>query len=384
MGLFKLFAGQQGDVLTSILLLPILIITWVVTRKMPKIRKSKAHIHVLTTLLATILFQIVSIIVLQNPYEAVHINLGDALFIALFYGLYLLFNSSDVKEQIVLYGLCAAIGLISFFVNETWTAQVIAVVCTFVAWYFLANGIPYAKKAHWLLGAFATSKLFLLADTLTKEEHPVFSFGASMLLVTAYAIFLLIIVDHLLQIIQGTYYSSISDALTGLFNRKEFMKYVNRCVEKQHSSYIIFIDVDNFKELNDTQGHDKGDQVLKKVASILQEEVEGIGVAGRYGGEEMVALIIEPSVDMDELTENIRARIYEETVFQSIEGKEYRVSASIGFCKYQEGWNPAEFIKKADQAMYVAKKTGKNRVVEYGGPGFIELSVQVQTNAEAG
>lgn len=105
--------------------------------------------------------------------------------------------------------------------------------------------------------------------------------------------------------------------------------------------------------------------VLKKVSSILIEELEGVGVGGRYGGEEFVALIIESNLNISELTETIRSRVENEASFDTKEGI-YSITVSIGFSTFVEGLSADELIKRADDAMYVAKKTGKNRVVVYG------------------
>ncbi|RCW40532.1 GGDEF domain-containing protein [Paenibacillus prosopidis] len=104
---------------------------------------------------------------------------------------------------------------------------------------------------------------------------------------------------------------------------------------------IVFFDLG--KKLNDTRGHEEGDKALKEVASILKEEIEDIGIAGRYGGEEMVMLIEDPEVSVAELTEKIRFRIEDETI----------VTASIGYASFEEGITTDQIIKNADNATYV-------------------------------
>ncbi|GKS12945.1 hypothetical protein YDYSY3_39450 [Paenibacillus chitinolyticus] len=158
------------------------------------------------------------------------------------------------------------------------------------------------------------------------------------------------------------------------------MKCVQQGIEKKLPSKIIFIDIDNFKKLNDTQGHAKGDEVLVKVSRVLQQEVEEIGIAGRYGGEELVALIVDPNVEMEELTETIRTRIMRDA---SSEG-EYTVTASIGYSDYCDFWTTDQFIKTADKAMYAAKQTGKNKVIEYGSSKYLEYEQKVTVSANNG
>ena len=91
-----------------------------------------------------------------------------------------------------------------------------------------------------------------------------------------------------------TFQSSITDGLTSLYNRRHFNKKAEQLLRQTKRVAIIFCDIDNFKKLNDTQGHHKADGVLKQVADIIREETAGIGAAGRYGGEELLGLVASP------------------------------------------------------------------------------------------
>ncbi|WP_429997084.1 GGDEF domain-containing protein [Metabacillus fastidiosus] len=105
------------------------------------------------------------------------------------------------------------------------------------------------------------------------------------------------------------------------------------------------------KKLNDTQGHKKGDEVLKQVARIVQETVSGKGIGGRYGGEEIVLLIEQEHVDIAAVAEKIRSRVEKESI----------VTLSIGYAT-NDGITPSETINKADKCMYQEKNSGKNKV----------------------
>jgi diguanylate cyclase (GGDEF)-like protein len=118
---------------------------------------------------------------------------------------------------------------------------------------------------------------------------------------------------------------------------------------------VIFVDIDNFKMLNDTKGHDAGDVALKTVAQILKEHIEGKGLAGRYGGEEMVLLVSRPMTTIEDFAEQVRFRIERESI----------VTASIGFAEWAPGVTVEQLVKNADAAMYNSKQTGKNRVTGY-------------------
>ncbi|WP_127534067.1 GGDEF domain-containing protein [Paenibacillus kobensis] len=157
------------------------------------------------------------------------------------------------------------------------------------------------------------------------------------------------VIERMLDIHQ----SSITDGLTRLYNRKFFNSRCEKWLREHGSLSIIFCDIDNFKKLNDTQGHHAADVVLKKVADIIKEESNGIGAAGRYGGEELLAVIRGNSKSKaDEVAETIRRRVETETI----------VTVSVGVSTSSSGQSVQEVIKEADEAMYVSKTTGKNKV----------------------
>jgi diguanylate cyclase (GGDEF)-like protein len=166
----------------------------------------------------------------------------------------------------------------------------------------------------------------------------------------------LFIFERIIELMQAIYNSAIKDGLTGLFNRKYFYNRVNQHISQQIAVSIIFSDIDNFKKLNDTKGHHMGDQVLKHVAQIAIEEAEPDGVCGRYGGEEIVVMVLGTEVEATALAEKIRARVESETM----------VTVSIGLSHYRQNIKTDELIKQADEAMYKAKTSGKNKIVAYG------------------
>ncbi|MBP1154807.1 MULTISPECIES: GGDEF domain-containing protein [unclassified Paenibacillus] len=163
----------------------------------------------------------------------------------------------------------------------------------------------------------------------------------------------LFIFERVIELMQAIYTSSITDGLTQLYNRKYFENRVRQYVQQRIPVAVIFSDIDNFKKLNDTKGHQMGDLALKKVAQIMKEETEDTGICARYGGEELVVLITDPDTSAESLSERIRSRIEAETT----------VTVSVGFSYYSKGITAEELIKQADEAMYQAKTTGKNKVV---------------------
>ena len=176
--------------------------------------------------------------------------------------------------------------------------------------------------------------------------------------VAAYVIYFLFIFMVLFVIVtekmRHTYLSSIQDHMTGLYLRQVFLKKIARLFEIKPIA-IIFCDIDNFKQLNDTKGHLVADQILIEVANIIKHETIDYGFSGRYGGEEMVAGIDISYIKPDAVAEQIRKRIAEET----------EVTVSIGISTSKDSADLHTLLKYADEAMYYSKSTGKNKVSSF-------------------
>lgn len=173
-----------------------------------------------------------------------------------------------------------------------------------------------------------------------------------------YSLLFQLLFERTVELMQAIYKSSITDGLTGLYNRRYFLKRTEQYVRHGHPVSVIFGDIDNFKRLNDTEGHQRGDEVLRETARIAMEAAEDIGIAGRYGGEEIVLLVVDPSVDVHELAEYFRERVEQET----------GATVSLGYSTWKPELTPEELIRQADEAMYQAKTTGKNKVVAFAPP----------------
>jgi diguanylate cyclase (GGDEF)-like protein len=162
--------------------------------------------------------------------------------------------------------------------------------------------------------------------------------------------------------------SALSDPLTGLFNRRELMGRLESeaAATKRYGTglFLIMLDIDHFKHVNDTYGHQAGDDVLKALAHIMRNTVRINDLLARYGGEEFV--IVCPHTGMEEATEiaeRVR-RSVEQTPLATRAG-EIRITISAGVAGYQQGQPVETLIKDADQAMYDAKNSGRNRVCAY-------------------
>jgi diguanylate cyclase (GGDEF)-like protein len=155
------------------------------------------------------------------------------------------------------------------------------------------------------------------------------------------------------------------DPLTGLYNRRSFDKKLTeewkrrRRYKRQLS--LIMIDIDHFKKVNDTHGHQKGDSVLKTVAAIINDNIRSSDFPCRYGGEEIAVILPESSLENAAVTaEKLRALV--ETQVKEIEG--FTVTVSLGVSTYIESMTkPEAIIEAADRCLYIAKNSGRNKVV---------------------
>ena len=156
--------------------------------------------------------------------------------------------------------------------------------------------------------------------------------------------------------------------MTGCMNRRAFTERLERELDRVRrydvSLSVMMIDIDRFKDINDSLGHIVGDGVLRLLGDLLREEVRSVDLAARYGGEEFV--IVLPDTDLEGavvFAERLRKRV-EETNFAD-SGDPLRITASIGVAAASiegEITEPESLIGEADEALYRAKNEGRNRV----------------------
>jgi diguanylate cyclase (GGDEF)-like protein len=162
-------------------------------------------------------------------------------------------------------------------------------------------------------------------------------------------------------------WQSRTDALTGLWNRRHFDEQFERVLAETDrfggSSTLVICDIDFFKKVNDTYGHDAGDSVLRQVSAVLRNGVRTVDICARLGGEEFALILPQTALDgATELAERLRARIEALTVEHG--GVTLRVTISVGVATYAAGAsNKQTLFKRADQLLYEAKRGGRNRVV---------------------
>jgi two-component system cell cycle response regulator len=175
--------------------------------------------------------------------------------------------------------------------------------------------------------------------------------------------------ERLRDNVQMSIEAAITDALTGLHNRRYMETHLNALVEQAASHgkpiAVLVLDIDFFKAINDTHGHDAGDDVLREFALRIRKSIRNIDLACRYGGEEFV--IVMPETDMGVATmiaERLRRAVAGESFPVQQGMKLLNVTLSIGLATLNDaGDDAAAILKRADQALYRAKRDGRNRVV---------------------
>lgn len=151
------------------------------------------------------------------------------------------------------------------------------------------------------------------------------------------------------------------DPMTGLLRRAAFFEAFED-IRQPPSGALLMIDIDEFKRINDTYGHNVGDRVICAVGQTLREHFGGCGKAARFGGEEFVVFCPGESLEqVRERAENLRMDVMQSTIYS--QDLRLKVSLSIGVAAWQQGSPVDEALVAADRAMYSAKRAGRNQVV---------------------
>ncbi len=181
------------------------------------------------------------------------------------------------------------------------------------------------------------------------------------------------VMEEINQILQHAFereqLASRTDALTGIFNRRYFFEFIEYEValskRYQQSFSLIMFDVDHLKLVNDTAGHQAGDEVLKQVVLLVQKELRSVDILARYGGDEFVILLPNSSVpDALILSERIRSQVFAANL--RVAGSNLQVTVSIGAADFNPSvTSSADLISHADEALYSAKQAGRNCILAY-------------------
>jgi len=175
--------------------------------------------------------------------------------------------------------------------------------------------------------------------------------------------------DRLRLSVRHTIELAVTDALTGLHNRRYLDNHMKvlfaRATARGRPLSVCITDIDRFKSVNDTHGHDAGDEVLKEVAARIRSTVRGADLACRFGGEEFV--VVMPDTDSAAaalIAERLRNIIDQTPFVLKSTGASLNITASLGIaCSRSGAETPEQLLKQADRALYDAKNSGRNRVV---------------------
>ena len=160
---------------------------------------------------------------------------------------------------------------------------------------------------------------------------------------------------------------SITDGLTKLYNSRYFYNQlkaeIDRTSRYQRPLSLLLLDIDQFKEYNDSFGHLEGDKVLVRLGQVIKTCLRKMDSAYRYGGEEFTVIL--PETEGDEaatVAERIRSCVTKEKFFPREQKEKYTITISIGVTEYIRDEEVAIFVQRADKAMYLSKQSGRNRV----------------------
>lgn len=158
---------------------------------------------------------------------------------------------------------------------------------------------------------------------------------------------------------------TITDGLTDVGNKKRLdqlvQKEIPRALRHNRDLALLMVDIDHFKDVNDTYGHLAGDSVLRDLAGILAKRLRPDDELGRYGGEEFAAILPETSLGGAlKIAEDLRGLVEQHRFI--VEGEQIRVTISIGAAALKQGMDAKAFFRAADEMLYKAKNSGRNKV----------------------
>lgn len=246
-----------------------------------------------------------------------------------------LFLLGEVQGGLGLVLLLAAIGIPVLVLLRS--ALVLALVCTLVAVWFLAHS---DWSLTWQLGFCFNLAVALLGGMMLRVYRANMSVG-------------------FIRSMESAILQASTDSLTGLMNRQGWFKSAEALLQELHArggvASLLFLDLDEFKKLNDTHGHAMGDKVLRRTGQVLAARLNAGALAARIGGEEFVCLLPGQTPE--------QARRLAERLGADLRGGPLPVTFSAGVAQVRPGDTLGALMARADAAMYAAKEAGRDRVV---------------------
>ena len=148
------------------------------------------------------------------------------------------------------------------------------------------------------------------------------------------------------------------DTLTGAYKKSYFNSHLEKLIREKKEGVLVVLDIDDFKKINDTYGHQVGDIVLKEFATLIKENIRGTDIFARWGGEEFLLLLEDTNVENAMMKVERLRRLIDTHTFTNIE----HMTASFGLAKKEESDDIHTLLHRADKALYEAKDAGKNRL----------------------
>lgn len=333
--------------------------------------RSKMYLIFTASIAAALLVQLILLVSVLLDLQASSLGLIQSIvfpiaFMSLHGGFHHIFNPKNNKQLYIYVAAIAGSILtasLSFFVNIFFVEIGLAAINVGFTVFLFYWALPRLAKKGKFLATFILNVCTAISTFLFSIlELQILLIISITLCLATFSVLFVILFDRIIDLMQAVSYSSVTDGLTGLYQKHYFKRKVNDAIAAGDSCSVIFSDIDNFKKLNDTEGHQKGDVMLVFAATVMKEVCKGIGIVGRYGGEEIVALITDGRSDPAIVAEMYRVRIEKESKKQGY----VPITVSVGFSRLDEDIADAdEFIRQADDAMYVSKSSGKNRVTNY-------------------
>lgn len=224
---------------------------------------------------------------------------------------------------------------------------------------------------------------YIVVDVAASSTTPVYTEGIPKVIITCFhyfntiLIFLMLVGFSTLFALELRYMQRLTerkndrleeiayyDPLTNLLNRRSMDKYLQTAFHKATAEKpfcLLMIDIDDFKKVNDTYGHDFGDKVLKTVSQLISNNIRETDYTCRWGGEEFLVLLKTSIEFARQIAEYIRCSVEDETIRD--DAVQIQVSITIGVAQYHPGSTVHSLIQEADERLYYGKKHGKNQVV---------------------
>lgn len=203
-----------------------------------------------------------------------------------------------------------------------------------------------------------------LTYTFTSQS-PFAAIMITFLIGAPFGLFVMAVMNVQRRLKDRLQYLSETDLLTGLPNRSSFFTQASEKISLGEASAVLMIDVDNFKQINDTYGHYAGDVALKLIGRHLRKQLRDGDVAGRIGGEEFAVLLDAGEIaTIDHITQSIcETIVIESGTASEADFNTFSITFSIGGVMALPGQKLVDLMKFADQALYRAKSEGRNRIV---------------------